>query len=98
MPKPSKKAKLSKPAVDNATPGPAEDPELANPLEDNVEIPHDEPPPMDQENLVAQGIDPMEHTAEPASPARASPAPAKYITCYVLGTCLNNTCFTANVH
>ena len=48
-PKPSKKAKLSKTAVDNTTPEPAENPE---PFEDNAEIPHDDPPPMDHDVFV----------------------------------------------
>ena len=55
MPKPSKKAKLSKPAVENTTAEPAEDPEAANPLQENVKVPHDDPSPMDQEDLAAPG-------------------------------------------
>ena len=74
MPKPSKKAKLDKLAVENTTSEPAEDPEAANPLEENNEVPHDDPSPMDREDLAAPGDDPMENPAEPASPIRTSPA------------------------
>ena len=76
MPKPSKKAKLNKPAAETTTAEPAEDPEAANPPEENVEVQHDDPAPMDHEDLAAPGGDVMENTAEPASPVRVSPPQA----------------------
>ena len=70
MPKPSKKAKLNKPATEHTTTEPAEDLGAANPLEENIEVQHDDPSPMDHEDLAAPGGDAMENTAEPASPVR----------------------------
>ena len=73
MPKPSKKAKANKPAVEITTAEPTEDPEAAILLEDNLEAQIDDPIPMDRDDVAAPGGDDMENTGEPASPVRVSP-------------------------
>ena len=77
-PRPSKKAKLNKPADDNPAIEPEKTPE---PLEPNADDIPDDPPPQDHETFVEQmENDPTGHAVDPPSPAKAAdkpPSPVK---------------------
>jgi hypothetical protein len=68
--RPSKKAKLNKPADDSAPTDPEKNPEQFEP---NTEAILDDPPPQDHETFVEQmEIDPMGHADKPPSPTKVA--------------------------
>ena len=77
-PRPSKKAKLNKPADDNPATEPEKTPEQFEPNADAI---HDDPPPEHPETFAeSMEEDPTGHATDPPSPAKAAsklPSPAK---------------------
>ena len=73
-PRPSKKAKLNKPADDNVVTEPEKTPE---PEEANADAMLDDPPPQDHDLFVEQvEVDPTGHADKPSSPVRAADKPS----------------------
>ena len=76
-PRPSKKAKLNKPADDNPATEPKKTPEQFEPNADAI---LDDPPPQDHETFVEQmENDPTGHADDPPSPAKAADKPPSLV-------------------